>query len=123
MIKLISNRSEIRIETEGIKLLQAGNAAEFPLEAIEDCRGLIVDGADIKYALTLLARVRSASSSKIFLKPVFIFSNTSVNDRYLLEASDGHLDSRNLLDVFDISETINQRSSRFQDFQGYDPLH
>ncbi len=123
MIALITGRDDLKVNIEGIELVKIESPGEVPYSFLEKYRGVIVDARDVKYALSFLTRVRSGTTIDVFLKPVFVYSDSTINDKYLMEISDGLLDSRNIMDVFPLTEKILEKVSKFHDFQGYKPEH
>lgn len=119
MIAFITFNEDIKFNMEGIKTLKIKEAESFQLKAVEDYEGLLVDARDVKFALNVVTHIRGASSNRIFLKPVFLYSELSIKDEYLLEITDGQVNSATIMDVFALSRELMKKIAGLPDFQGY----
>lgn len=121
MIALVTNNDDLKLNNiiEEIKIVKIPDPADLHVELIEPYEGVIVDARNIRYALEFLTKIRSSITSvKLYLKPVFLYSDSSIADKYLMEISDGQVDSRNIVDVLPITKRILEKIRNFQNFQG-----
>ncbi len=119
MLAYVSDKDDIRLGMENVSRVKIEDPGNFSLAAIEGYEGAIVDARNIKYALNFITRVRSAPQLEFFLKPLFLYSDTTVTDPYLIEIADGQVDSRNILDAFSYTRRIVERTENFHSYEGH----
>ena len=123
MIAFVTYNDDVKFDLERMTSLKIKKPDHLPLEAIEEYEGLLVDARDVKFAVSVVTRIRGASSNKIFLKPVFLYSDLSIKDEYLLEIVDGQVNAATVMEVFTRSKELIRATESLPDFQGYKHTH
>jgi len=121
LITLITSKNDLSLDIKDLHIKRINNPEEFSLNILDKVEGLILDSRNIKYSLPILSKIRSSSNPEHYLKPIFLFSDSNINDEYTLMISDGQVDFKNILSVFPSSQRINNEIKKFENLEGHLP--
>ncbi len=82
--------------------------------------GFVIDANDEKFAIEILRKINLCEEENLYLKPVFVFSELSVKNKYIIEIIDGITDFSNKTVLYSKVEELKKEIERFKEF--YEPV-
>ncbi len=115
MIVLLTRKETDVGNVPGLQPLVLAEVDSFRPEMVAGAEALLVEAADVRFALRVFNRLRAAPQAALYLMPAYLFSDLPVNDRYLVAIADGLVGTAGLATVAHQAEKIVNETRRFPD--------
>lgn len=122
MITAITRSTVWTIETPGFQVLSLTQADGFDADArLAGSEAVLLDTREIRFAVEILRRIRSAAATAVHLLPVFLHADLPLHDPYLLALADGTVETQGIPTLFNRARPLRESAERFRDLHQLSP--